>query len=73
MQCLLLQTVVICDVIKHRRELERRVRKSKRERVTIDELGNIGVGKYKADLTLKDYDDILYMKGKMSDLDVRKW
>ena len=64
---------MICDVIKHRRELERRVRKSKRERVTIDELGNIGVGKYKADLTLKDYDDILYMKGKMSDLDVRKW
>ncbi|MBQ7131160.1 MAG: hypothetical protein IJO29_01180 [Oscillospiraceae bacterium] len=49
------------------------MRKSKRERVTIDELGNIGVGKYKADLTLKDYDDILYMKGKMSDLDVRKW
>ena len=44
-----------------------------RERVTIDGLGNIGVGKYKADLTLKDYDDILYMRGKMSDLDVRKW
>lgn len=44
-----------------------------RERVTVDGLGNIGVGKTKVDLTFKDYDDIIYMKGKMSDIDVRKW
>lgn len=44
-----------------------------RERVTVDGLGNIGVGKTKVDLTFKDYDDIIYMKGKMSDRDVRKW
>lgn len=44
-----------------------------RERVTVDGLGNIGVGKTKIDLTNKPYDDILYMKGKMSDRDVRKW
>lgn len=44
-----------------------------RERVTVDGLGNIGVGKTKIDLTFKDYEDIIYMKGKMSDRDVRKW
>lgn len=44
-----------------------------RERVTVDGLGNIGVGKTKVDLTFKDYDDIIYMKGKMSDRDARKW
>lgn len=44
-----------------------------RERVTVDGLGNIGQGKYKADLTNKSYRDIIYMKGKMSDVDVRKW
>lgn len=44
-----------------------------RERVTVDGLGNIGVGKTKVDLTLKDYDDIIYMKGKMSEIDARKW
>ena len=44
-----------------------------RERVTIDGLGNIGVGKWKIDLSNKDFNDILYMKGKMSDVDVRKW
>ena len=44
-----------------------------RERITIDGLGNIGVGKWKIDLSNKDFNDILYMKGKMSDVDVRKW
>lgn len=44
-----------------------------RERVTADGLGNIGVGKIKADLTAKDYNDIIYMKGKMSNTAVRKW
>lgn len=44
-----------------------------RERVTVDGLGNVGVGKTKIDLTDKDYNDILYMKGKMSNVDVRKW
>lgn len=44
-----------------------------RERVTMDGLGNIGVGKIKIDLTYKDYNDIIYMKEKMSDVDVRKW
>ena len=44
-----------------------------RERVTIDGLGNIGVGKYKIDLTNFDYRDILFMKEKMSDIEVRKW
>lgn len=44
-----------------------------RERVTVDGLGNIGVGKTKIDLTQKDYNDIINMKGKMSDVDVRKW
>lgn len=44
-----------------------------RERVTVDGLGNIGVGKIKYDLTNKDYNDIIFMKGKMSDVDVRKW
>lgn len=44
-----------------------------RERVTADGLGNIGVGKLKADLTAKDYDDIIYMKGNMSNTAVRKW
>ena len=45
----------------------------KRERVKVDGLGNIGVGKTKIDLTQRDYDDIIDMKGKMSDVDVRKW
>lgn len=44
-----------------------------RERVTVDGLGNVGVGKYKQDLTEKDYNDIIDMKGKMSDYKVRKW
>ena len=44
-----------------------------RERVTADGLGNIGVGEIKVDLTEKDYSDIIEMKGKMSDVDVRKW
>ena len=44
-----------------------------RERVTVDGLGNIGVGKYKIDLTNFDYRDILFMKEKMSDIEVRKW
>lgn len=44
-----------------------------RQRVTIDGLGNIGVGKTKIDLTQKDYGDIINMKGKMSNVDVRKW
>jgi hypothetical protein len=44
-----------------------------RERVTIDGLKDIGKGKYKTDLTNKSYNDILYMKGKMSDLEARKW
>lgn len=44
-----------------------------RDRVYIDGLGNIGVGKTKIDLTLKDYKDIMHMKGKMSNVDVRKW
>lgn len=44
-----------------------------RERVTIDGLGDIGKGKYKTDLTNKSYNDIIYMKGKMSNIDVRKW
>lgn len=44
-----------------------------RERVTADGLGNIGVGEIKVDLTEKDYSDIIEMKGKMSDRDVRKW
>lgn len=42
-----------------------------RERVTVDGLGNIGKGK--VDLTNADYSDILFMKGKMSDVEVRKW
>ncbi len=44
-----------------------------RQRVTVDGLGNIGVGKTKIDLTQKDYGDIINMKGKMSNVDVRKW
>lgn len=44
-----------------------------RERVNADGLGNMGVGKTKIDLTQKDYSDIIDMKGKMSDIDVRKW
>lgn len=44
-----------------------------RDRVTADGLGNIGIGKIKVDLTEKDYSDIIEMKGKMSDRDVRKW
>lgn len=44
-----------------------------RDRIYVDGLGNIGVGKTKIDLTLKDYNHIIYMKGKMSDIDVRKW
>ena len=44
-----------------------------RERVTVDGLGNVGVGKTKIDLTNKDYNDIMYMKGKMSDVEARKW
>lgn len=44
-----------------------------RARVTADGLGNIGVGKTKIDLTEKDYSDIIHMRGKMSDRDVRKW
>lgn len=44
-----------------------------RERVTVDGLGNIGVGKTKIDLTQRDYNDIINMRGKMSDVDVRKW
>ena len=44
-----------------------------RERVYIDGLGDIGVGKTKIDLTLKDYKDIMHMRGKMSNIDVRKW
>ena len=31
------------------------------------------MGKTKIDLTQKDYSDIIDMKGKMSDIDVRKW
>ena len=37
-----------------------------RERVTVDGLGNVGVGKYKFDLTNKSYKDIIFLKGKMS-------
>lgn len=44
-----------------------------RGRVTVDGLGNIGVGKLKLDLTSKDFNDIIHMKGKMSNTDVRKW
>ena len=44
-----------------------------RDRIYVDGWGNIGVGKTKIDLTNKSYDDIIYMKGKMSDRDVRKW
>ena len=44
-----------------------------RERVTVDGLGSIGVGKWTQDLTEKDYNDIINMKGKMSDYKVRKW
>lgn len=44
-----------------------------RERVTVDGLGNIGQGKFTQDLTERDYNDIIHMKGKMSNEDVRKW
>lgn len=44
-----------------------------RERVTVDGLGNIGVGKIKIDLSEKDFDDIIKYKGKLSNKDVRKW
>lgn len=44
-----------------------------RDRVYGDNFGKIGVGKTKIDLTNKDYNDILYMKGKMSNRDARKW
>ncbi len=44
-----------------------------RERVMIDGLGNVGTGKWTADLTNKDYRDIIYMRGKMSNVAVRKW
>lgn len=44
-----------------------------RERVTVDGLGNIGQGKWTQDLTEKNYNDIIDMKGKMSDYKVRKW
>lgn len=42
-----------------------------RERVTVDGLGNVGVGKF--DLTNRSYHDIIFMKGKMSDVEARKW
>lgn len=44
-----------------------------RERVTVDVLGNIGQGKIYSSLTERDYNDIIHMKGKMSNEDVRKW
>lgn len=47
--------------------------RQQRQRITVDGLGNVGVGKTKIDLTAKDYNDILYMRGKMSNRDVRKW
>ena len=42
-----------------------------RERVTVDGLGTIGNGKI--DLTNKDYRDIMFMKGNMTDVEARKW
>ena len=36
-------------------------------------MGNVGQGKYNFDLTNKSYKDIIFLKGKMSDVDVRKW
>ena len=47
--------------------------REQRERVMIDGLGTVGTGKFKADLTNKDYSDIMYMRGKMSNVDARKW
>ncbi len=47
--------------------------REQRERIMIDGFGNVGAGKWKADLTNKDYRDIIYMRGKMSDVDVRRW
>lgn len=44
-----------------------------RERVTVDGLGDIGRGKFTQELTERDYNDIIHMKGKMSNEDVRKW
>lgn len=44
-----------------------------RERVTIDGLGNIGQGKWKMDLSSKDFNDIIKLKGKLTDGEVRKW
>ena len=41
--------------------------------MTVDGLGNIGGGKWTQDLTEKNYNDIIDMKGKMSDYKVRKW
>lgn len=42
-----------------------------RERVMVDGLGAIGNGKI--DLTNKDYRDIMFMKGNMTDVETRKW
>lgn len=51
-----------------------------RERVTVDGLGNIGVGKWKTqpiplseNLIDAAYDDIIHLKGRLSDRDARKW
>lgn len=44
-----------------------------RERVTVDGLGAIGNGKWHRDLTNKDFNDIIDLKGKLPDSEVRKW
>lgn len=44
-----------------------------RERVNVDGLKDFSLSKHTDYLTVKDYNDIIYMKGKMSNSAVRKW
>lgn len=44
-----------------------------RERINADGLKDFSLSKHTDYLTVKDYNDIIYMKGKMSNSAVRKW
>ena len=44
-----------------------------RERITVDGLRNFSLNKHDDHLTEKDYNDIMYLKGTLSNSTVRKW